>query len=148
MPTIETVVTIDAPPETVWNILTDIEAYPDWNPFILEGQGEFREGEKVQLGMQPPGGRKMTFKPTVLKVETGRELRWLGRLGLPGLFDGEHWFRLEPEGEGIRLEQGERFSGLLPRFMGKTLKQTEAGFRELNSALKERAEAVEQVGTE
>jgi len=37
----------------------------------------------------------MTFRPTILKAEPERELRWLGRLLLPGLFDGEHVFEIE-----------------------------------------------------
>ncbi len=31
-----------------------------------------------------------TFRPTVLVAEPNRELRWLGRLFMPGPFDGEH----------------------------------------------------------
>ena len=38
----------------------------------------------------------MRFKPRVLKAEPNRELRWLGHLGIPGLFDGEHIFTIEP----------------------------------------------------
>ena len=140
MPTIETTEMIDASPERVWEVLTDLESYPQWNPFITEGSGEAREGAKLKLRMQPPGGNAMNFTPTVLKADPGRELRWLGRLFVAGVFDGEHWFTLEPEGEGTRLVQGEKFSGILPRFMGKTLTKTEQGFEALNSALKERAE--------
>ncbi|MBN8868039.1 MAG: SRPBCC domain-containing protein [Solirubrobacterales bacterium] len=141
MPTIETSEHIDAPPEKVWRILTDLGSYPEWNPFIREGSGELRQGQELELKMRPPGGREMTFKPTVLECQGPRELRWLGRLLLPGLFDGEHWFRLTPENGGTRLDQGERFTGILPRFMGKTLAATEQGFTELNLALKQRAEA-------
>ena len=36
----------------------------------------------------------MTMHPTVPVAEPGRELRWLGRLGLPGVFDGEHRFEI------------------------------------------------------
>ncbi len=140
MPTIETTEFIDATPERVWRELTDLDSYPEWNPFIVEGSGELREGERLKLKMQPPGGRKMAFAPTVIKAESGRELRWLGRLLIPGIFDGEHWFSLEAESGGTRLVQGEKFSGVLPRFMGKTLARTERGFEALNSALKERAE--------
>jgi hypothetical protein len=38
----------------------------------------------------------MNFKPTVLAVEPERELRWIGRFLVRGLFDGEHSFRIEP----------------------------------------------------
>lgn len=140
MPTIETTETIDAPPPTVWAALVDIDSYPEWNPFIVEGRGEFSQGEKVELRMQPPGGKAMTFEPKVIKVEPDRELRWVGRLAVPGLFRGEHYFKLTPDGDGTLLEHGEHFSGLLPRFMGKTLTRTEAGFVALNQGLKERAE--------
>lgn len=141
MKTIETTETIDAPPERVWQVLTDLDSYAEWNPFIIEGSGRVAVGEKLKLRMQPPGGRAMTFRPLVLESDPDRELRWRGRLLVPGIFDGEHWFRLTPDGEGTRLEHGEAFTGLLPRFMGKVLKQSEAGFIELNTALKRRAEA-------
>lgn len=141
MPTIETSISIAAPPEQVWAILTDLGSYRDWNPFIVEGTGRFERSEKLKLQMQPPGGKPMTFRPVVLRAEPARELRWRGRLLIPGLFDGEHFFRLEPESSGTRLEHGEIFSGLMPRFMDKTLKQTEAGFVAFNEALRDRAEA-------
>ncbi len=85
----------------------------------------------------------MTFKPTVLKVEPERELRWLGRLLVPGIFDGGHSFRVEPAGEGrVRFTQAERFGGVLvPVFGKKMLEQTRRGFEAMNEALKQRVEA-------
>lgn len=140
MPTIETTQLIAAPPDRVWEVLTDLKAYPEWNPFIVEGTGMLREGERLELRMRPPGGKAMTFKPKVLKADPCHELRWLGRLLVPGLFDGEHWFQLEPTDTGTLLTQGERFTGVLPPLMGKMLSRTERGFVELNKALRERAE--------
>jgi hypothetical protein len=34
----------------------------------------------------------------VLEVVPGRTLRWLGHLLVPGIFDGEHYFEIEPLG--------------------------------------------------
>lgn len=140
MPTIQTSIEIAAEPEQVWQALTDLDSYPEWNPFIIEGSGELRQGEKLKLRMKPPGGKAMTFKPEVLVVDSGSELRWVGHLLFHGLFDGEHWFTLHPDGAGTKLTQGEYFSGLLPPLMGGMLKKTEQGFRDMNVALKERVE--------
>lgn len=55
----------------------------------------------------------MTFKPMLLKLEPKHELRWLGRLLMPGLFDGKHIFSLEPLGpQHVRFTQSEVFKGL------------------------------------
>ena len=84
----------------------------------------------------------MTFKPKVLRVEPARELRWLGTLPVPGLFNGEHIFRIEPAGDGRAcFHHGEHFTGLLIPFMGGTLTKTERGYRLMNEALKRRVES-------
>jgi hypothetical protein len=132
---------IDAPPSAVWAVLTDTGSYPDWNPFIRRFSGDLRKGAKLDVRIEPPGGRAMTFKPTVLTVENERELRWLGRFLLRGLFDGEHIFELEALGDGrTRFTQAERFTGILVRAFGSTLDKTELGFEQMNAALKARAE--------
>lgn len=140
---LETAVEIDASPERVWDVLTDFAAYPEWNPFITRITGEAREGGRLEIRVEPPGGRGMTFKPTVLAATPPRELRWLGRLLLPGVFDGEHTLRIEPlDGGRSRFVQSERFRGLLvPFFGGGSLAKTKEGFERMNDALKNRAEA-------
>ena len=132
---------IDAPPERVWAVVTDFAAYPEWNPFIRRISGELREGARLEVRIEPPGGRATTFKPTVRAVESNRELRWLGRLLVPGVFDGEHSFVIEPrEGGRSRFVMAERFSGFLVGFFKGTLAKTEDGFEQMNAALKARAE--------
>jgi hypothetical protein len=79
---------IDAPPERMWAVVTDFAAYPEWNPFIRQISGELREGARLQVRIEPPATRATTFRPTVRAVEANRELRWLGRLFMPGIFDG------------------------------------------------------------
>jgi hypothetical protein len=132
---------IDAPPERVWAVVTDFAAYPEWNPFIRRISGELHEGARLEVRIEPPGGRAMTFKPTVRAVEANRELRWLGRLLLPRVFDGEHSLRIERlDGGRSRFVQSERFSGLLVGLVKGALAKTEAGFEQMNAALKARVE--------
>jgi hypothetical protein len=133
---------IDASPEEVWAVLADTDAYAEWNPFVRRLVGELREGARLEVEIAPPGGRAMTFKPTVRAAAPGRELRWLGRFLVPGLFDGEHRFELERlSGDRTRFVQSERFSGVLVRPLTRTLERTRLGFEQMNDALKRRAEA-------
>ena len=89
MRTIEHTVDIEAPAATVWQILTDIDHYAEWNPFMPRLSGRLALGERLTLTVRP-GTRTMTFRPTVLAVEDGTLIRWRGRLGMPGIFDDEH----------------------------------------------------------
>jgi hypothetical protein len=138
---IETATNIRAPAARIWCILTDFSAYPAWNPFITAAEGELRPGARLKITIAPPGHRPMTFRPVVLVVTPDYELRWLGRLLMPGLFDGEHAFGLEQQAETCRFLHAERFSGLLLLLLGEGLfEATRQGFEAMNAALKQRAE--------
>ena len=79
----------------------------------------------------------MTFKPIVVAAVRERELRWRGRVLLPGVFDGEHVFRLDDQGRTCRLHHAERFAGVLVPFLGVgLLEATRRGFEAMNTALK------------
>ena len=133
---------IATPARRVWEILTDFAGFPKWNPFIRRARGNLVEGERLEVMMQPSGARGMTFSPTVLTVEADRELRWIGHLFVPGLFDGEHIFTIEPLGTGrVRFTQREIFTGLFVPLLALMLDtDTQRGFDEMNKALKARAE--------
>lgn len=133
---------IEASAERVWQLLTDFAHFPQWNPFIRRASGNVKLGERLEVNIQPSGANGMTFRPTILKAEPNRELRWIGRLLIPGLFDGEHIFTIEPFGTNrVRFIQREIFTGLLvPLFARGLDTDTQRGFEEMNQALKIRAE--------
>ncbi|GAA3130674.1 SRPBCC domain-containing protein [Planomonospora alba] len=134
-----TEVEIEASPEGVWAVLTDFAAYPEWNPFIVSARGEPRVGARLTNRISN-NGSTMTFAPEVLAADPGRELRWIGRFLMPGIVDGEHYFRIEDLGGGrVRLVQGETFTGALVPFAGGAL-DVAGGFAAMNEALKARAE--------
>ncbi len=141
---ITTEVHIAAPPDRVWAVLRDITAWGAWNPVIRIHAGTAAVGSRLKVEMTPPGMQAMRFTPTVREVQDGRELRWLGRVGLPGIFDGEHRFHLEAEGTGTRLRHSEEFRGLLvPLVMrGRMLAATREMFAVFNAKLKARVESL------
>jgi hypothetical protein len=139
---IATEITINATPSRVWKVLVNFEAYPSWNPFIKSISGPLKAGAKLEANICPPGAKGMVFKPTVINCEANKELRWLGSLGMPYIFDGEHTFKLEDNGDGTtRFLQFERFRGILTPFLSKMLDvNTLAGFELMNQQLKQIAE--------
>lgn len=134
---------IQAPPQTVWRVLTDFARYPEWSRFLVSIRGRAEAITRLEVCMETGEGRRHRFRPLVLQATPPRSLRWLGRLGVPGLFDGEHGFFLEAlPGGGTRLRQQERFQGfLVPLLWRRVAPATLAGFQAFNAALKHRAEA-------
>ncbi|MGZ5299516.1 MAG: SRPBCC family protein [Actinomycetota bacterium] len=137
---------IDADPDTVWSVLTDFGAYPDWNPFITSIDGDQTMGGTLHVRLQPPEGRGITMDPAVTVNEPGRVFAWLGKLGgVPHLFDGAHRFELEPvdSGRRTRFVQSEQFQGfLLPFVRRSVLPATLRGFEAMNRVLADRAVAM------
>ncbi len=138
---IHTHIEINAPANKVWRVLSNFSDYPTWNPFITSISGDMEVGSQIEAQIVPPGSKPMTFKPTVLVHNPNQEFRWLGSVGIKGIFDGEHFFILH-ENEGVTtFTHGEKFKGLLIPFMGKVFEKTKQGFEEMNEALKAKCEA-------
>jgi len=116
---IQTSADIDASPAEVWAVLTDYDAYPEWNP--------------AQDGLDGA---------TVVESVTDETLRWETTTGIIGVFDGERTFTLEPlDGGKTRFTQSELFRGIVVPFVGASLKnETAPGFHAMNAALRERVE--------
>jgi hypothetical protein len=133
---------IKASVEKVWTEFTNFETYSTWNPFIKKLNGPIVVGQKIEALICPPDQKPMTFKPRVLVYEKEREFRWVGKLFIGRLFDGEHVFQLIDNGDGTTtFRQYEYFRGLLVPFLKKMLNtNTKQGFESMNVALKERCE--------
>jgi hypothetical protein len=119
----------------------NFDNYPKWNPFITSISGEPKLGSRLTVSINPPGGKGMTFKPNILTLEANKEFRWKGKLGINGIFDGEHYFILESVDKDItKFIHGEKFSGLLVPFVRKMLDKTQKGFQLMNESIKNECE--------
>lgn len=136
---IKTTILIHATPQKIWEILTDFENYPNWNPFITSIEGKLEKGNKITVNIKPPDGSSMTFKPTILKKTDNEALIWLGSILFKGLFDGKHKFQLIDNQNGTTtFIQSEEFKGIFVWLFNP--QKTEKGFKEMNQKLKEIAE--------
>ncbi len=136
--TVERAIEIEAPPEAVWHVLVDVAAYPQWNPFVIRAAAPdgLEAGRRLDVRIRNEGS-EMGFTPEVLAVDPNRELRWIGRVLVPGLLDGEHSFHLEATERGTRFTQRERFRGVLVPVAGSSI-DVRTGFDAMNAALRDR----------
>lgn len=139
---IATEIEIAAPASAVWAELASTADYADWNPFVKHLSGDLRVGNTLAVTIQFKGNSTMDFTPTVLVSDEAQELRWIGRVGFKGVFDGEHSFVLEETSMGTTIfRQNETFSGMLAYVVFPQIrKDTESGFKAMNEALKARVE--------
>lgn len=125
---VETEIVINSSIENIWNILTDFNQYPLWNPLIKNIKGNLVEGETLKIHVTLPNQMGMRFKPIITKVDFRKEFVWKGKFLFEGLFDGEHFFRLETVGTNqTKLIHGENFSGFLVPYFKKMLANTKEG---------------------
>jgi len=142
MKSLHAAIDVDAPAARVWQVVSDFERYPEWNPFIVRAAGELRVGERLDVTIVAPGMKLVSFRPRVLDVEPGHLVRWKGEFKLPGLFDGRHALTVDPlDGGRSRFTTHEEVTGILLPFAGRVMAASQQGFELMARALKERAEA-------
>ena len=140
---LSTSITIDASPDVVWRVLTDLDAYGSWNPYYPRAEGALAEGGSITLHAALPGGRTGASKCRIHTVRPHEELRWSSHLVLPGMMDADHRFRLVPVEPGrTRLEQDETLRGLLIPVAGSIVAQVRQGCEAMADALRVRAEGI------
>ena len=144
MPTraLHTEIEIVAPPQRVWEVLTDLPAWPEWNPALagLELRGPLREETRGMLSLRIPGPVDPPPIPVrLVSVRPPHELAWVG--GTPGLMVGRHGFELRPSPHGTRVIHTETFRGLLAPVVITLLRpRLMKAYRALNRALRDRCE--------
>lgn len=141
MKSLQTEIIINAPAEKVWAVLTDFETFSQWNPFIVKLEGKPVVNTTLRAELKNGDGVSV-FKPKVLVAQPNKAFEWLGSLPIPGIFNGHHYFRIEPVNSGqVKFVHGEEFSGLLAGLIMKKIgEQTRQGFIAMNKALKQRVE--------
>ena len=142
---LQTRIVISATTTQVWKALTNFEAYPEWSRFVQQITEVGEEGQQIRVRIKPEGGSAMDFTPELLRFREVRELRWLGKLFFKGLFDGEHYFRLEETHDGqTLLIHGEIFRGLMVWPILATMPKLAESFEAFNQSLKTRVEGMKK----
>lgn len=129
--------TINAPPETVWKVLTDSSNYTQWDPGMIEIKGTIAPGEQLTIRAKISPDRAFTPKVTVF--EPNRKMVWSSGMPL-GLFKGARTFTLTPKNGGTEFTLREEFTGLMLPLIGRYIPDMTQTFNEFAAGLKAYAE--------
>lgn len=122
----------------VWSVLTDLDSYPAWNPFIRKAEGQQRAGAHWRLELTLNGRAYRTVRVQVTCWEPGRRLTWRSGLPLPPLIVGTHDVRITETRQGVDLVQAETVSGLLAPVLFPWLNsRLQARFAAMSAALRD-----------
>ncbi len=104
------VVDINAPPDRVFEVMSDVERWPEWNSAVtsvrIMEDGPFAVGSKAHV-RQP---KLLPAVWQVTEIDAPRSFVWTTRS--PGVkLEAGHW--VEADGAGSRVTLALRFSGLL-----------------------------------
>lgn len=127
---------LDAPPQVVWEVQTDLIGWPEWNPDVawIDLRGPVAPGTKFRW---KAGGIPITS--VLREVEPERRIAWTGQapLGIRAV----HTWSFEPEGAGTRVRTEESFDGVLVRlFAGVTRRMLAEALEKGLAVLKTEAE--------
>jgi carbon monoxide dehydrogenase subunit G len=93
-------ITVQAPPDLVWSVLSDVQRWPGWLPTVrsvsLLGPAPLQVGSRVRITQ--PRLAPMTW--TVDRLVPGQSFSWTVRS--PGMH-GRADHRVEPTGDGCRV---------------------------------------------
>jgi len=131
-----TEILLNAPVKKVWQVLTDFDRYPEWNPLVGWLKGDFRTGGSIQMFIKPLNS---DFSATLKRVEVNKEFTWVGVRFASWILSGEHYYRLEKcDDNSTRLQHGEYFRGIGSSFISQALlKKIEDTFVQHNLKLKD-----------
>jgi hypothetical protein len=136
--------TIAAPPERIWQILTDGAGYTSWDSGVEKVSGRIAPGEKITVVSQANPGR--SFPVTVAEFTPNRRMTWKGGMPL-GLFSGVRTFTLDPAGDGqTRFTMREEYTGPLLNMIWRSMPDLAPSFNQFAQGLKQRAEQPAQGG--
>lgn len=139
-------VEINAPIDLVWDILTDLESYPDWNPFTTHAESSLRVGEKVKLHVNLPKRGDRKHVEEVRSISKPNQMVWKAKYGGSMMLKKRREQNLEKINRTTCTYQtSDAFYGTVtPIVLSLFEDDLVNGFNDMAYALKDRAEAFYQ----
>ena len=143
MGTVRAEIEIDAPAERIFDILTDLKSYPEWNPFTPRVESTLRPGDPVHLFVRLRGKRLSHWVEYVSRNQRPTHLCWGTTIGAGFLLRAERCQTLTAiDARRTRFVNEDVIRGwLAPLVMIAFGRDMQRGFASVATALKKRAES-------
>jgi hypothetical protein len=133
---------VQAPAETIWAVIADIEGWVDWNPLYPKAQGKLKIGGPLTLELALPDRKPQTIRPVIADWIPNEQIHWRLKM-FGGLVSTTRFLEIEKLTEtGCIFANGEVFAGplgsMVVRSLGRPIRR---GFAAMGEAVKARAEA-------
>ena len=120
---------INAPKKKVWQALTNLEAYPTWNRFMVRAESTLEKEENIKFKVHMDGKFPIYKSLKILERDDEERLCWGGKVMGPGFHVKRCFFLKELSPTKAYPNRTlyytyERFAGFMARFMFKVFGPT------------------------
>jgi hypothetical protein len=134
---------VQANAKAIWDVLSDLPRWQEWNTLYPEIHGLLRIQQRLAIGEAFPGQPDRVIRPMVVDWVPNEQILWaLSEQG--GLVKRLRFIEIEHLNDGNSiLSNGEVYDGLLGARVGKTRRGwLKKGFEQLNADIVGRVQAV------
>ncbi|MFQ6394996.1 SRPBCC family protein [Nocardia sp. KC 131] len=141
---IDASVDIDAPVELVWEVITDLARYGEWNPFVPECRSTLVPGEPIDMLVQVSGAKPRRQREWIRSNTPGHELSYsMKPVPLGALHSLRSHTVTALEDNRTRYESHFELAGWLQPVVSAALgKNLQRGFTGMTAGIRKQAESL------
>jgi hypothetical protein len=131
---------VAAPADIIWQVVSDLASWAEWNPSYARASGRLSIGAPISLDATFPGISPHRYEGTIVDWVPDIQLLWKGKLGFMARY--LRYVEIEKLSDvGCILANGEIIEGFGARYItGRRKASTWRAFEAMNEAVKTRAE--------
>jgi hypothetical protein len=132
---------ISAPAEVVWEVISDLPRYGEWNPFCIEVRSTLKPGDTIDMRVKL-GKRAQFQREFVTDYDAGRGFAYRMKPAPAGALSSRRAHQIRAlDAQRCRYQSQFRLQGwLVPLVRGLLGARLQTGFSGMSHAVKQRAE--------
>jgi hypothetical protein len=134
---------IAAPDHVIWEVLSDLERWPEWNPMYSQASGRLRIGEKLTLTDATPGLQPEVITPSIIDWVPDTQILW-GLSQKAGFQKRLRYLEIEKLSDhGCVFANGEDWAGYMAKYVPvRRRRAIRNALEAMSEALRDRAVAL------